>query len=736
MSHKRLWAICALLISLFSILPTASAHGYLVRAIPENRAVLERAPTRVQYWFSEGLEPRFSSINIRDQAGNIVASGGVSDRDNTLLTARLPNDLPDGAYIVELRPAFASDGHVYAESRVFFIGQAIGGIDGLGWDDSIIPLEVVWRLLVVGSSMILFGTLALYGWVLVPAWGNKDHQAGWLPPRLMKRLHILIGMMLLVGFLGNALSLIQQTMVFFNIPFEQALQQQFWELVRVGSRFGDVWMWRMGLMSVFGVLFLATLVYQKQYPEVVYPFWASGIWLVALVIGTFSITSHIAGTLVLSWVGLFVDWAHKLGVAVWVGGLFALVLCLPIALRPYADDARTAALRVVVRRFSVVAVGALAVVIASGIYSASNWIYGVDEVQSRFGGALIIKMVLIAPLLAIGGLNHLLAHPDQYARLRRWINPQLGDFLRITRIEVLLAGIVVLSASILSATPLPTPAFIQSDIEAPSATQVIEDMVVSMSIAPGGVGVNTFDIALMRDDMPITSADVRLLNNSPSQDKRGEHHVAEPIDGGLYVAAGAEIDREGVWWSLVDVILGDTVHRIAFAWEISADAGVIQSLPPRVMQILALVAVLGASIFAMLPIIRARIHKMGLNTFTVSAAVAAIIMTAIGLGVGWNVMETSQRQYQELLNPPPIVVNTVLPTGASLERGQILFEEACAMWDNISDLQTLIDRLGRTRDETLYSALIDGWRNLPPCAGDIPMEARWDMVNYLRSLGL
>ena len=731
MTHRHLWAIFALMLGLFSLVPSTSAHGYLVRAIPENRAVLDRAPTRVQYWFSEGLEAQFSTINIRDQQGNILASGGVSETDASLLTARLPNDLPDGAYVVELRPAFASDGHVYAESRVFFIGEAIGGID-IRTDTTAIPLEVFWRFLAVGASLVLFGTLALYGWVLLPAWGNKTHKAGWLPPRLMNRLHALIGFSLLVGFIGNGLALIQQTMIFFNIPFDQALQPQFWELVRVGSRFGDVWMWRMGLMSLLGAMFVATLIYQKRYPEVVYPFWIAGLWVGALIIGTFSIVSHAAGALTIAWVGVFVDWTHGLGVAVWVGGLFALMLCLPVALAPYPDDQRLSATRAVVNRFSAVAIGAVAVVIASGVYSASNWIYGIEELQSSFGGALIAKVVMILPLLGIGGLNHLLAHPEQYARLRKWVNPRLTHFIRITRIEVLLASAVLIAACTLSATPIPTPAFIQSETQTPSAIQQIGDMTVSMSISPGGTGVNTFDIALARGDVAISDADVVMINSSPSADTRRDVHISEPIDGGVYVSAGAEIDHEGVWWSSVNITENGVTQRVAFAWTINADAGVIVSLPPTPIQLLALGGVFGAVSFALSPIVRRRIKKMGMNTFTVSFAVAATLLTIFALVIGWQVMENAQRQYLATLNPPPVVINPTLPTQESLNLGEALFNDVCVAWHNTRDFDELVSRLNRTRDETLYSAFIDGWRDLPPCARDVALEARWDMVNYIR----
>jgi len=126
-------------------LAPAAAHGYVVRAIPADRSTLERPPTRLQYWFSEDLEPRFSEINLRDQSGAIIASGSVDSQNRALLALRAPPGLADGAYIVELRPAFASDGHVIAESRVFFVGEEVGGVAGQAADDRAIPLEALWR---------------------------------------------------------------------------------------------------------------------------------------------------------------------------------------------------------------------------------------------------------------------------------------------------------------------------------------------------------------------------------------------------------------------------------------------------------------------------------------------------------------------------------------------------------------------------------------------------------------
>ena len=200
-------AILCLLLLLLMVMPT-QAHGYIVRAIPEDRSSLQRPPTRLQYWFSEDLEPRFSELNLRNQSGDIIATGGVDENNRTLLSLQVPPELPDGAYIVELRPAFASDGHVVAESRVFFVGEEVGGIEGQSANDTAIPLEVVWRTLITIANMLIFGVTVLYSTVLFPAWGNTKYPAGGLPPRVMKRLRYTLMSALAIAIIGNVLALV------------------------------------------------------------------------------------------------------------------------------------------------------------------------------------------------------------------------------------------------------------------------------------------------------------------------------------------------------------------------------------------------------------------------------------------------------------------------------------------------------------------------------------------------
>jgi putative copper export protein/methionine-rich copper-binding protein CopC len=730
----RLWIVFVVLWALGAVMP-AQAHGYIVRAIPENRAVLERPPTRLQYWFSEGLEPDFSTLNLRNQAGDVIASGGVSENDNTLMTLQVPNDLPDGAYIVELRPAFASDGHVVAESRVFFVGEEIGGVAGAGATDQAIPLEVVWRIITIMSSMLLFGALTVYSLVMVPAWGNPKHEAGLLPSRVMRRLNVIVGYALAVAFFGNALALIQQTMTFFNIGFSQALNPDFWSLVRVGSRFGDIWNWRIFFLGLIGVMFLLSMAQRQNQPQLVRPYLVAGAWMAALILGSQSVLSHAAGSLLWPWVGITSDWLHRLAVGFWAGGLAVLVLVLPVALQPYTGEQRRMALLAALRRFSPIAFAAVLIVVSTGIYAATNWIFGIEEIETPFTGSLALKLVMIAGLLGIGALHHLALNPERYARWQRLAGVVRG-WMPTLRLEAVFVFLVLGAAGLLGSTPVPIPSFAQTETEAPTQALDVDDLTVVMSVLPGGPGVNTHDTIITRDGERITDLTLSMINVHPAGDVRSDTHPVEPVEDGLYVTATADIDDVGRWWSLLDITLPDgDVRRAAFDWEITNDAAVIQSINPNAANIAALMAVLLACAWTAYPFVMRAFAALNLDVFSVSVAFAAIVMTIIAMVGGYQIVQQTRQQYADTLNPPPEYVNAVLPTAASLERGATLYAEYCIGWQSQPrDFNDLRDSLPTIRDEDLYLALAEGWRDLSACGAELSFYQRWDVVNYLRTL--
>jgi methionine-rich copper-binding protein CopC len=92
-----------------SVLP-ASAHAFLDHAIPAVGSAAG-APGEVKLWFTEAVEPAFSSIVVRDAAGAEVdrRDTRAEGKDGTVLAVSLP-PLPPGAYQVSWR-VVARDTH-------------------------------------------------------------------------------------------------------------------------------------------------------------------------------------------------------------------------------------------------------------------------------------------------------------------------------------------------------------------------------------------------------------------------------------------------------------------------------------------------------------------------------------------------------------------------------------------------------------------------------------------------
>jgi copper transport protein len=721
-----------------------SAHGFIVRAVPENRAVLDRAPTRLQYWFSEGLEVAFSSVNVRDQNGQIIASGGVDTDNSALMRVALPPDLPPGAYIVELRPAFASDGHVFAETQVFFVGEpgesaeSAAGLVTAGTTNAL-PLEVLWRAVMYAATMLLFGVFTLYAGVLLPAWGSPAYPAGSLPPRVMRRLSIMIGVGLALAVLSNLVGLLQQSMAFFNVGADVVLRESLWSVVRIGSRFGDVWNFRMAMLLLAAGLFAAGLYYRDSQPGTVRAFWTANAWVLALVAGSFSVVSHAAGSLLLPWVGIAVDWLHTVGVGFWVGGLTALVLVLPVALAPYQGEVRRQALLAALRRYSRVALGAALIVIASGVYSALTWVDApADLTGTNFGLSLLLKVGMVGGLLALGGIHHLMANPERFrglSALRRLLNHRP---LLTLRLEVVFALLVLCAAALLTATPVPVPDFVQTQVPAPRASQTVGDLVIAHSITPGGPGTNSYEVSVTtRDGQPVEGVSVTIQHVYPALDLRPDAQTADPTGGGIYVAADGALDRPGEWWTLVDVRTPDgAATRAAFRSTIRAEAAIIQSQPPGVQHLAALGVICAVLVWVSLPMLTRWTRQLDLSPSSVAVAVGATGATVLFLLFGFVLLQQTSQQYQARILPAPEEVNAVLPDAASLERGQALYRAYCAAWEAQPDAWAVLQtRISQASDFELYTIVREGYRGLPACAGeaDITDDQRWDVVNYLRA---
>lgn len=66
------------------------AHAHLVRAVPAAGGTLHNAPNEVTLRFSEKLEPKFSSIVVRDSTGKQVDKGDATVDKADRMVIRVP----------------------------------------------------------------------------------------------------------------------------------------------------------------------------------------------------------------------------------------------------------------------------------------------------------------------------------------------------------------------------------------------------------------------------------------------------------------------------------------------------------------------------------------------------------------------------------------------------------------------------------------------------------------------
>jgi len=97
--HK---SIAALFGSVFALLPVAAfAHAHLDHASPAVDSTVAQPPTEVSLWFTEALEAKFSTIEVRDAQGRPVQAGPATLAGDNTAQLRVPlKALSPGTYKV------------------------------------------------------------------------------------------------------------------------------------------------------------------------------------------------------------------------------------------------------------------------------------------------------------------------------------------------------------------------------------------------------------------------------------------------------------------------------------------------------------------------------------------------------------------------------------------------------------------------------------------------------------
>jgi putative copper resistance protein D len=156
------------------------------------------------------------------------------------------------------------------------------------------------------------------------------------------------------------------------------------------------------------------------------PLLATALALALGILAASVATSHAAARLEGRALPLAATALHQAATACWVGGLPYLLLAL-------ARAPGAAAARVVARRFSLLAQGSVAILLAAGISLAVVYVGTPAAVLGTAYGAMVgAKVVLFVLLLGLGALNYRVVHGAQagdasgLARLRRFAEAEVG----------------------------------------------------------------------------------------------------------------------------------------------------------------------------------------------------------------------------------------------------------------------------------------------------------------------
>jgi len=98
MSIRFTTAICVFMLGISS----ADAHAMLDHSTPAVGSTVQKAPRQISLWFTEGVEPAFSGVTVRNGAGQTVSTGKAHLAPGGKTALQVPvGQLPPGIYKVE-----------------------------------------------------------------------------------------------------------------------------------------------------------------------------------------------------------------------------------------------------------------------------------------------------------------------------------------------------------------------------------------------------------------------------------------------------------------------------------------------------------------------------------------------------------------------------------------------------------------------------------------------------------
>ncbi|WP_247730551.1 copper resistance CopC/CopD family protein [Halovivax limisalsi] len=556
-----------------------AAHAYLDETTPGNGEQVETLPEELALAFSgDGIQ--VAEVEVTGPNGDVVSGSAVVDADDRRLV-RVPlaeaddgAPAPEGMYTVEWE-ILSDDGHTTDGSFFFTVGDGpidrdaiIAAATADDGDASVSPFEAGAKGLLLLAIVALVGVPVTARTVVYPVLGRDGSTSA----RIDRRLRTVL--------LVPALALAPASLAYGAVQATALGGASVVSLTRfLETGLGRLWLIQFAVAIALAVGLTVSLYglvpIRARVPggiERVATTGESGIrtrrlsrrvWLAGSVVGgglalaTVSWSSHSA-TAVARLSGTAVDAAHVLGAGVWVGGLVVLATVVPpvLAETPATDRFRLAA--ALIRRFSILAMAGVTLVVATGFLLAAWHAPTVDAiVASLYGVALSTKVVLVILALGLAGFSrmavlHRLESPagdESLTAVLRALDPAAdvrsdggtGDasgaegaaavsaFVRAVRVEAGVLLLVVVLSGLITSAPTAAVAGAGGGFGEATLERDAGDLDLSLTATPGDRSAGNltvhrgepivFDVAAVQDGERVRSdRGVRLVATNPEHD--------------------------------------------------------------------------------------------------------------------------------------------------------------------------------------------------------------------------
>lgn len=491
-ADRSKWCVRATLLAVLTTVlwlgfgSTARAHPVLLRSTPSDGQTVQTAPGQIDLWFSEPAAAAGVEVALFDRDGEVVPVGKASllDRGIHLTVSGLPV-LPRSVY--ELRWSVVSkyDLHRLRGTLVFGVGLAASST---GEPATSVTGPAAATADVVLGWLDVAGTAALYGWAFLAVLLVRRSRPGLPEPVVANLLRLVITF----GFLSVITSALRGAR-----QWTEANGAESGLAILAGT--GQLARWTLRELVLLGILVLLIRRGSRTGP-------AGTTLLVVLLLGDVLLRS--AGSHAQSGpASLLVLSAHQAAALTWVGGLGILAVA-----SSQLAGRRTDVLNLW-RAFGPLAAVCVVVLAVSGLLLAGRQVASLDAaLGTTYGRALLIKLVLVAVVLALG-LRHA-------RRLHPWPTRLSADEPRTPTargqaVGPLLAAGVLLFAVVLTVTPPARgPQFAHRSTTATQTTYEVDDLLITVALRPNqpGHGLLMVDVVSRRRPAPgrITAVSVDL----------------------------------------------------------------------------------------------------------------------------------------------------------------------------------------------------------------------------------